>query len=131
MGRFTLVAMVVLAGPAWAVGERIVVPPADTVYAEQLRDALCLSMECVTAESRSIDARVTARLVTDKKRGAHVEVRVVDSSGGVRATLTAPVHEGRVSSMDLVSLTSATVRAIETRERLVESGKRRSVRGSR
>src|SRR5262249_35847438 len=111
MLRSALVIVVVAAGPAWAVGERVALPEATQPYAEQIRETICLSMECVASTSRTFDTKVTARLVK-----GHVEVRVLSPSGKVKATVTAPVHEGRISAMDLVTLTSATVKAIEAPE---------------
>jgi hypothetical protein len=117
--RTALLLMTMVSAPAWAVGERVVLPDASLPFAEQLKDGVCLSMECVEG-SRGFDAKITGKLIKGKK-GEQVEVRVLSAAGKVKATLTAPAHEGRMSSTDLVSLTSAVVHAIEAPERVASA----------
>jgi hypothetical protein len=114
--RTALLVLALSSTPAWAVGEKVVLPDASLPFSEQLKDGVCLSMECVEGRG-GFDAKLTGRRVKGKK-GEQVEVRVLSASGKVKATLTAPAHEGRLSSTDLVSLTSAVVHAIEQPERV-------------
>jgi hypothetical protein len=103
------------ATPAWAVGERIILPT-GTPFSEQIRDTLCISMECVADGKSGLDATVTGKVVKAKK-GQQVELQVISPTGAVKATVKAPASEnGRMSSMDLVAATSAVITAIEAPE---------------
>jgi len=103
MNRLALVAALMLAPAAFATGERISV----TGAAAPLKETLCFSMDCV--QNGGKDFTVAGRSV---KGG--VEFTVTSSSGQVRLTHVAPVNEfDRVSSTDLVHVTSLVVRAIE------------------
>lgn len=105
MVRTVLVMMALLAAPAWAVGERISVPK-GAPYAEQLRETLCISMECGAAT----DASVTAKVI----KGNKVELKVFSAAGVLKTTVTAPLtDDNRISSMDLVAATSGLIAGIE------------------
>ena len=105
MVRTVVVMMALMAAPAWAVGERISVPK-GAPYAEQLRETLCISMECGAAT----DASVTARVI----KGNKVELKVFSAAGVLKTTVTAPLtDDGRISSMDLVAATSGLIAGIE------------------
>src|SRR5262249_7965337 len=104
------------ATPAWAVGERILLPAPGTPFAEQIKETLCISMECVTDPKSVLDATVTGKLIK-VKNGQHVELQVISPTGALKATVKAPASEtGRISSMDLVAATSAVIIAIEAPE---------------
>ncbi len=109
MVRSALVLMVtLLAAPAWAVGERISVPKGLS-FSDQLRETLCISMECGSAT----DASVTAKVI----KGNKAEIKVFSPSGALKATVTAPLgDDGRLSSMDLVAATSGIIQGIEGSE---------------
>lgn len=106
--RSALVAvLVVVAAPAWAVGERVLV----TTAAEPLKETLCVSMNCVSAGGR--DAIVSARPV---KGG--LEVTVKSPNGDVKLVHVIPSgDEGDLSSIDLVRASSLVVKAIESPQR--------------
>jgi hypothetical protein len=113
MVRTFLVLMAVTAAPAWAVGERIIIPSAAQPFGDQLKDTLCVSMDCVQDKSAGLDATVTGKVLKGKK-GDQVELNVISSTGAVKATVKAPLADnGRISSMDLVTATSAIIAAIE------------------
>jgi hypothetical protein len=103
--------LALLAAPAWATGERLLVSgPA----AEQLKETLCVSMECVSLQEsreRGLDVTVEAKAA---KGGLLIEVS--GANGKHYATVKAPLSEGRLGSTDLVSATSAIIRAIENPE---------------
>lgn len=108
MVRSVLVLMAVAAAPAWAVGERVALPKSGPEFTEQLRESLCISMECGVG----VDATLTAKVVKGK-----AEIKVMSSTGALKATITAPLNDaGRMSSMDLVSATSGIISAIESPE---------------
>lgn len=99
--------LVVVAAPAWAVGERVLV----TSAAEPLKETLCVSMNCVSSGGR--DATVSARPV---KGG--LEVTVKSAGGDVKLVHLIPSgEEGDLSSIDLVRASSLVVKAIETPQR--------------
>jgi hypothetical protein len=99
---FILSVAVLLSLPAWATGERVVI----TQGAEALRETVCVSMTCVPSGSR--DAVVSARPV---KRGMEFTVRT--AGGAVRLVHVAPLHDGVLSSVDVVRVTALVLRAIE------------------
>ncbi|MBK7863628.1 MAG: hypothetical protein IPJ65_34480 [Archangiaceae bacterium] len=102
--------MTFAAAPAWAVGERVSIPK-GAPYADQLRETLCISMECGTGT----DASVTARVL--KGKVDKVELKVFSPSGALKTTVTAPLDDsGRMSSMDLVAATSGLIAGIEGAE---------------
>jgi hypothetical protein len=106
--------MAMLATPAWAVGERIILPAGGQPFADQIKETLCVSMECVANKSGGLDATVTGKLIKDKKKGELVELQVVSSTGAVKATVKAPLMDnGHIGSTDLVTATSALIAAIE------------------
>lgn len=97
-------AILTLAAPAWATGERVLV----TAAAEPFRETICVSMSCVSAGGR--DAIVSARQV---KGG--VEVTVKTGSGQVKLVHVAPLAEdGGLSSIDVVRASSLVIKAIES-----------------
>jgi hypothetical protein len=101
-------AVALLAAPALATGERIVV----TAAAEPFRETLCVSMTCVSAGQR--DAVVSARRV---KEG--LELTVKTASGQTKLVHVAPIgDEGSISSIDLVRASSLAVKAIEAQKPL-------------
>lgn len=105
MVRSALVLLALVAAPAWAVGERVSLPK-GSAYAEQLKETLCISMEC----GAGVDASITAKVI----KGNKVELKVFTASGNLKATVTAPLNaEGRISSMDLVAATSGLIAGIE------------------
>ncbi len=111
--KHTLSMAVVLAGlmamPAWATGERIVVTGASEA---QLKETLCISMECVSqAQARSSGY---SAMVESKATKNGVEIRVLGADGKVRTSQKVPMNDsGRLSSTELVSATSEIVSAIE------------------
>ena len=114
MVRAILVLMALMAAPAWAVGERIIIPSAAQPFGDQLKDTLCISMDCVKDKSNGLDATVTGKMLKGGKKGDQVELTVISPTGAVKATVRAPVGDnGRISSMDLVTATSAIIAAIE------------------
>ena len=73
MVRTALVLMTVLvAAPAWAVGERVSLPK-GLPFSEQLKETLCISMEC----GAGTDATVTAKVI----KGNKAEIKVLSPSG--------------------------------------------------
>lgn len=111
--------LALLAAPAWATGERLLVSgPA----AEQLKETLCVSMDCLSLQEsreRGLDATVEAKAAKDT-----LLIEVSGANGKHYATVKAPLTEGRLGSTDLVSATSAIIRAIENPEaRTVEKPK--------
>lgn len=107
MARSVLVLMALAAAPAWAVGERISLPKGAAPFTEQLRETLCISMEC----GAGVDASLTAKVI----KGNKAEIKVLGPGGAVKATITAPINEaGRMSTMDLVAATSGIIAGIES-----------------
>ena len=105
-----VVALVTLAAPAWATGERVIV----TAAAEPFRATICVSMTCVTSGAR--EAIVSARSV---KEG--VEVTVKSASGQVKLVHVTPRSEdGDLSSIDVVTASTLVVKAIETAKPLTK-----------
>jgi hypothetical protein len=101
---FAAVAVVTLAAPAWATGERVIV----TAAAEPFRETICVSMTCVSSGAR--EAVVSARAV---KEG--VEVTVKSASGQVKLVHVTPrTEDGSLSSIDVVTASTLVVKAIET-----------------
>jgi hypothetical protein len=97
-----------VSAPAWAVGERVSLPKGQP-FIEQLRETLCISMEC----GAGMDASITAKVI----KGNKAEVKVFSPSGALKATVTAPLGaDGRISSMDLVAATSGIIQGIESQE---------------
>jgi len=108
MRSIILAAVVALAAPAWATGERVLL----TRDAEPFRENICVSMTCVTSGPR--DAVVTARSV---KEG--VELTVKSPSGQVKLVhLTRFTADGDLSSIDVVRASSLAVKAIESNKPL-------------
>lgn len=102
--RSILLAIAVLAAPAWATGERVLL----TREAEPFRDTICVSMTCVTAGPR--DAVVMARSLKDG-----VELTVKSASGQVKLVhLTRFTADGDLSSIDVVRASALAVKAIES-----------------
>lgn len=100
--------MALVAAPAWAVGERISLPKGGA-YADQLKETLCISMEC----GSGTDASITAKVI----KGNKVELKVFAPNGALKATVTAPLtDDGRISSMDLVAATSGLIAGIEAQD---------------
>ncbi|MBL8951271.1 MAG: hypothetical protein JNK82_10870 [Myxococcaceae bacterium] len=114
MVRSALVLMsLMVAAPAWAVGERVALPKGLT-FSEQLKETLCISMEC----GSGVDATVTAKVI----KGNKAEIKVLSPAGVVKATVTAPLdEEGRLSSMDLVAATSGIIQGIEGTAKAAEA----------
>jgi hypothetical protein len=105
--RSALLLLALSAFPAWAVGERIALPQ-GAPFGDQLKETLCISMECGSA----VDANITGKVVKGK-----AEIKVFSPTGALKATVAAPLNaEGRMSSMDLVAATSAIIAAIEAPE---------------
>ncbi|MBL8939847.1 MAG: hypothetical protein JNM69_35155 [Archangium sp.] len=103
-----LVAIVALAAPAWATGERVLL----SRDAEPFRETICVSMTCVTNGPR--DAVVTARSLREG-----LELTVKSSSGQVKLVhLTPFTTDGDLSSIDLVRASSLAVKAIESNKPL-------------
>ncbi|MDX2012439.1 MAG: hypothetical protein SFW67_19740 [Myxococcaceae bacterium] len=95
--------LVLVAAPAFATGERVVV----TAAAEPFRETICVSMTCVTGGAR--EAVVSARPV---KGG--VELTVKSAQGQVKLVHVAPLsEEGALSTIDVVRASSLVVQAIE------------------
>ena len=94
---------VLASAPAWAVGEHIAVTgPAR----EQLRETLCISMECGPGAS---DYTVTSKLV-----GEQMELKVLGPNGTVRFTLMTPTSgAGKLSASDAMNASTRLVHAIE------------------
>lgn len=109
-----LVATVALLGAtaAFATGEKIVLVPEAN---NQLHDTLCISMDCVSGRG---DVTVSTHVV---KGGVEVTV----TAGGQRKlTQFAPAGaDGQLSSTDLVRVTSAVLKAIESPTALAEAPK--------
>ena len=104
MARSLLVLIALLSAPAWAVGERISFAPGPD-YVEQLRDAVCISMEC----SRGGDADIKVKTVKGR-----AEIKVVSPGGAVKGTVSVPLNDdGRLGSMELVAAVSGIIQAIE------------------
>lgn len=94
----------VLALPAFATGETIVVTGAA---AAQLKDTLCISMNCVTSGAKDFT-------VTGRQDGQTLELTVTSSSGQRRLTHSVALNAfNRLSSTDLVTATSLVQRSIE------------------
>ncbi|MDP3233360.1 MAG: hypothetical protein Q8N26_11335 [Myxococcales bacterium] len=101
--RSILLVIAMLAAPAWATGERVLL----TREAEPFRDTICVSMTCVTAGPR--DAVVMARSL---KGG--VELTVKSASGQVKLVhLTRFTADGDLSSIEVVRASALAVKAIE------------------
>lgn len=100
---------VIAAGPAWAVGERLLVGGAEASAVAQLKETLCVSMECV-GDIRSMGVDVT---VEAKVAKGLLQIDVASASGKHYATVKAELTDGRLGAMDLVSATSQILRAIE------------------
>lgn len=104
MRRFLLLVTVLAAPAAFATGERVLLTPA----ANPLSETICFSMNCVKGGGR--DAVVAMRAV---KGG--VEFTVTMANGQRRLTHVTKLNEnGKVSSTDLVRVTSLVFQAIET-----------------
>ena len=122
--------VVLLAMPAFATGERIAVvaaPGTSPEVAEQLRETLCVSMECVPRQdvlSRGktdykkvarggVAAVVGARRVKAKKSW-NVELTVHSSGGELRFKHVAPASgSGRLKVADLMTASAKVLAAIE------------------
>jgi len=111
--KHTLSIVAVLAGlmamPAYAVGERIIVTGASEA---QLKETLCISMECVSQGQAK--ASGYSAMIESKATKTGVEIRVLGADGKVRTSQKVPMGDsGRLSSTDLVSATSEIMTAIE------------------
>src|SRR5947209_3909137 len=93
MVRTALVLMALMAAPAGAVGEKIILPGPAQPFASQISETLCVSMECVADKSGGLDATVTGKLIKPKKGQSQVELQVVSATGAVKATVKAPVND--------------------------------------
>lgn len=103
MIRSLVLAALFTSTAAFATGERISI----TGAAAQLKETLCISMNCVNAGGR--DFTVSGRVV---KGG--IEVTVTGAGGQPRLTHLAPLNASRqISSTDLVRATALVVQAIE------------------
>jgi hypothetical protein len=99
----TVLLLALVAFPAFATGERVVV----TSAAEPFRDTICVSMNCVSSGAR--EAVVSARAV---KGG--IEVTVKTAQGQVKLVHVAPLSEkGELSTIDIVRASALVVQAIE------------------
>jgi hypothetical protein len=100
--------------PAFATGERIFIA-SQGVAADQLKETLCLSMECAASKD-GVEVTVTAKAAHDA-----IELKVVGADGAVRLTQRVPaLDDGRFSSTDLVSSTSKIFKAIESPQLMAE-----------
>jgi hypothetical protein len=109
----TVVAALV-ALPAFATGERIHIA-SQGVPADQLKETLCLSMECVPSKD-GVEVTITAKTVGD-----HIELKVVGADGAVRLSQRiAALEDGRFSSTDLVASTSKIFKSNETPQLVAE-----------
>lgn len=103
MRTFLFLAAIV-ALPAYATGERVVLDPA----AAPLAQTICVSMNCVTKDG-VYDVSIAAKEV----KGA-LQFTVLSPSGQVKLVTQAALGEsGQPSSTQLVRATSLIVRAIE------------------
>jgi hypothetical protein len=110
MVRYLTMAMAMLATQAWAVGERVAIVGPD---AEQLKEQLCISMECVSPKANP-DAVISTR-----HAGAQTQLEVKAADGTLRLSRALPLNDSnRLSSMDQVSATASIVSAIETKAKV-------------
>lgn len=110
----TLPLLTLLAGTsALATGERITLSSQGEA-ADQLRQTLCISMECVA------DRDTAEAMVSVKASSGSIEVKVVGADGQLRLTHRSPAQDGRFSATDLVSATSKVFQAIESPQMLLE-----------
>lgn len=87
--------------PAWAVGEHITVTgPAK----DQLKETLCISMECKGGGDYVVSSRVV---------GAQMELKVSGPSGPRFTTLLPLGEDGQLSNSDAMTATSQLITAIE------------------
>ncbi len=101
MIRALTFAALVASLPAWAVGEHITVTgPAK----DQLKETLCISMECKGGGDYVIASRVV---------GAQMELKVSGPSGPRFSTLLPLSEDGRLSNSDAMTATSQLIQAIE------------------
>lgn len=104
--RTSLLLALIVAAPAWATGERVLISPANN----PLKDSLCISMECVKGGAVH-DASVTARPVP-----GGLELTVSSGNGEVKLVHKVATNDsGAVSSTDLLHATTVVVKAIESR----------------
>lgn len=102
MIRALTVAALAASLPAWAVGEHIsVTGPAK----EQLKETLCISMECKAGADFTVSSRVV---------GSQMELKVSGPSGTRFTTLLPLNGDGRLSNSDAMTATSQLVQAIES-----------------
>ena len=114
------VVVALAASPAFATGERIIVGSGSEA-AEQLKQTLCIAMECVTSRD-GIEASVSVRPGRNE-----VEVKVLGADGAVRLTQRVPaLADGRMSATDLVSATTKVFQAIESPQLVAEQNVPRS-----
>jgi hypothetical protein len=103
MCRFSTIAVVLLAGSAFATGERLVL----TGSASLLRETLCISMACDAGGARDF-------VVHGKAVKGGIEFTVVSARGQVCLTHVATVKaDGAIGSTDLVHATALVVDSIE------------------
>lgn len=94
--------IVLMALPAFATGETIVISGA-----EQLKDTLCLSMNCVASGPRDF-------VIAGKTHDTTVEITVTSTTGQRRLTHSVALNQdGQMSSTDVVTATSLIQRSIE------------------
>jgi hypothetical protein len=101
MIRALTFAALVASLPAWAVGEHITVTgPAK----DQLKETLCISMECKGGGDYVISSRVV---------GGQMELKVSGPSGPRFSTLLPLGEDGQLSNSDAMTATSQLIQAIE------------------
>lgn len=101
MIRALTFAALVASLPAWAVGEHITVTgPAK----EQLKETLCISMECKGGGDYVVSSRVV---------GGQMELKVSGPSGPRFSTLLPLGEDGQLSNSDAMTATSQLITAIE------------------
>jgi hypothetical protein len=106
-----LLAALLFSVPAWAVGERITV---TGPLRDQLSETLCVPMECGTADGA---ISIVSRAAADG-----VVVKVLGADGTVRWSQKLTVNdEGRVPSMELITASTAMVKAIEAPQARAEA----------
>lgn len=116
-----------LASPAWAVDDRIVIVPAKGEFVAQLQETLCISEQCLPetaamagervdfakVQREGLDAVVSGRVEKDKE-GHFVQLTVRNRSGSVKLEhRLACDANGRVSVVDVVAATSKVLKTVE------------------
>lgn len=106
MRLWVCTAVVLLAAPALATGERVRLV-GQGPWVDQFTQTLCVSMSCV--REGDYDVTVSGALVKNE-----LKLTVVGHDGHKRLATSVPHEQGTVHSMELVSATSAIVKAIES-----------------